>query len=81
MEKIKKSINVIEDSDAFNEFELKAIVGGFGFSRLICGSHKCNDDCCDEFNCRDFQCAFSCREYECSEYECSSVNCRPFITT
>lgn len=67
---IKKSITIIEESNSFNEFELSAIVGGFGPTKGLCNPYTCDDKCCDDNTC-SFTCGFSCHGNTCTIDTCT----------
>ena len=63
----KKSINVIEENDKFNELELNAIAGGFSDG----------DKACTEFDCDDFLCnGYTCFEVNCPCFKCKVFTCQ-----
>ena len=51
MKTVNNNIQVIEDTDAFNEFDLNAIIGGYSPSdrcgTFTCGTNNCGDYACD----------------------------------
>ena len=65
-------ITIIEEMDAFSEFELEAIVGGYDpFDQ--CNRFRCGTNLCIEYTCTTV--SSSCIEYECGVVTCHKVTC------
>lgn len=74
MKTTSRIINVIEESDSFNEFELNAIAGGLGPTKGDCLKFNCSYLCCDEYICN-----LTCKSFECEDFGCGVISCPSLI--